>query len=196
MAYRLYIINNVSRVPDAVDATANTRQKAFIYEDGIDNEVDQNEVEEIAQWKNSDMPWFHLNKVHGGKKSISILSLKSIDGITFNKKVKKEGWVIDERDGGTENIFYINDRKELARYLIENDRRNDMHNFIDFIGSNIKKLRINNGLTQEHLAREINVYVRTLQRWEQGTTKPDINGLNKLISYFDIPYEDLINKEL
>lgn len=61
--------------------------------------------------------------------------------------------------------------------------------------SKIKELRIDKGLTQEELAKELNVSRQAISKWESGVL-PDVNNLVKISEYFDCSMDYLIsNKE-
>ena len=44
------------------------------------------------------------------------------------------------------------------------------------IGEKIKKLRLAKKMTQEMLARQLNVTVSAVSQWESGKTMPDLSG--------------------
>lgn len=48
------------------------------------------------------------------------------------------------------------------------------------VAENTKLYRINNGLSQEQLARQIGVSLNTVQRWEFGKTVPSPLAMVKL----------------
>ena len=61
------------------------------------------------------------------------------------------------------------------------------------IGSTIKKLRIARGITQEELAKNMNVTYQAVSKWENNTTTPDITILPKLAIYFGISMDTLFS---
>ena len=63
------------------------------------------------------------------------------------------------------------------------------------IGSFLKELRKEKGLTQEQLAEEFNVAARTVSRWENGYNLPDLSILVELAEYYDIDIRELIAGE-
>lgn len=195
MLYRLYIKHNEEPCADA--NAYMTKHEVYI------SDADSSEPSKdvgwryVAQWKGKvDFYWQRLSNNMAGNKEISIASLKLIKGIKFAKGFKKEGWLIKEEEKNSTSYSYITDRKVLIKYLIMNGRGNEVHNYIDYIGFNIQKLRARNKITQEQLAKDIGIGVRTLQRWEKDETQPDIVGLNKLLNYFNIKYEDLVNRPI
>ena len=60
------------------------------------------------------------------------------------------------------------------------------------IGSTIADLRRKRGLTQEQLAEKLGVTNRSISRWENGVTAPDISMLQDLSEYLDVPISKLI----
>lgn len=63
------------------------------------------------------------------------------------------------------------------------------------VSKNIKKLRTDNGLTQDALAEKINVTRQTVSSWENGRTQPDIEMLEILSQVFSVGIEELIYGE-
>ena len=56
----------------------------------------------------------------------------------------------------------------------------------------LKKRRIAKGLTQEELARELNVTQAAVTQWELGLTKPKIPLLIKLANVLACTVDDLL----
>ena len=63
------------------------------------------------------------------------------------------------------------------------------------IGSFIRELRKEQGITQEQLAEQFNVSARTISRWETGHNMPDISLLVEISEFFDISIPEIINGE-
>ena len=63
------------------------------------------------------------------------------------------------------------------------------------IGSFLKELRKEKGITQEEFAEKINVSGRTVSRWETGTNMPDISLLIEIAEFFDVSIPEIINGE-
>ena len=63
-------------------------------------------------------------------------------------------------------------------------------------GRNIKKLREQNGLTQQELAVRVDVAQVTVANWESGRRKPDINILIRIAKLFNVTLDELVMKEL
>lgn len=60
------------------------------------------------------------------------------------------------------------------------------------IGATIKKLRAENGMSQELLAEESGLSVRTIQRIEKGVSIPNGDTCRKLTAVFKIDIKDLL----
>ena len=60
------------------------------------------------------------------------------------------------------------------------------------IGTNLKKLRITKGITQEQLSAVMNVSCAAVSKWERGETYPDITLLQPLAFYFGVTIDELM----
>lgn len=63
------------------------------------------------------------------------------------------------------------------------------------IGSFLKQLRKEKGITQEQFAEKLNVSGRTVSRWETGSNMPDISLLVVIAEFFDVSIPEIINGE-
>ena len=63
------------------------------------------------------------------------------------------------------------------------------------IGSFLKELRNEKGLTQVQLAEQLNVSNRSVSRWETGSTLPDISILVELAEFYEIDIKEIIDGE-
>ena len=63
------------------------------------------------------------------------------------------------------------------------------------IGPFLKELRKEKGITQEGFAEVLNVFGRTVSRWETGSNMPDISLVVEIAEYFDVSIPELINGE-
>jgi len=63
------------------------------------------------------------------------------------------------------------------------------------IGAFLKELRNDNNLTQEQLAEKFGVSQRSVSRWENGNTMPDISILIELADYYEIDLREILNGE-
>lgn len=64
----------------------------------------------------------------------------------------------------------------------------------EFIGENIKKLRISNNKTQLDLANAINVCRVCISRYESGNEKLSTNNLCKIARYFNVSLDKIIRR--
>lgn len=60
------------------------------------------------------------------------------------------------------------------------------------LGDNIRKLRIESGLTQEQLALHLGVSFQAVSRWERNAAYPDIELLPELAEYFHVSLDELM----
>ncbi len=60
------------------------------------------------------------------------------------------------------------------------------------IGEFLKHLRKDKGLTQEQLAEEFGVSSRSVSRWENGNTMPDISIVIELADFYDVDIREII----
>lgn len=64
---------------------------------------------------------------------------------------------------------------------------------MDFqIGENIKRFRLDRGLTQEEVAAHLGVSFQSISKWERGDGYPDITMLPTLSNYFEISIDELL----
>lgn len=63
------------------------------------------------------------------------------------------------------------------------------------LGENIKNLRIKNGLSQEDLAKKLNVVRQTISKWEKGQSLPDAESLKTLAEVFSTDVSSLLGQE-
>lgn len=63
-------------------------------------------------------------------------------------------------------------------------------------GDNLKKARLEKGLTQEELAKMIGVAKSTLTGYERGNREPDVLKIKKLAKILDIDANTLIGIEI
>ena len=63
------------------------------------------------------------------------------------------------------------------------------------IGSFLKVLRKEKGLTQEQLAQHLHVSGRTVSRWETGSNMPDISLLIEIAEFYDVSIPEIVSGE-
>ena len=64
------------------------------------------------------------------------------------------------------------------------------------IGSFLKELRKEKGMTQEQLAEQLNISNRSVSRWETGSSLPDLSILIILAEYYDVEVREIIDGRL
>lgn len=63
------------------------------------------------------------------------------------------------------------------------------------IGTLLKELRNEKGLTQEQFAEIVNVSNRTISRWENGNNLPDLDILIQISDFYEIDLRKLLDGE-
>ena len=63
------------------------------------------------------------------------------------------------------------------------------------IGTFLKDLRKEKGLTQEQLAETLNVSRRTVSRWETGSNMPDLDLLMEIADLYAVDLREMLNGE-
>lgn len=63
------------------------------------------------------------------------------------------------------------------------------------IGTFIKMLRKQKGLTQEQIAEKFNVSSRTVSRWENGNNMPDLDILIEISDFYEVDLRELLDGE-
>lgn len=61
-------------------------------------------------------------------------------------------------------------------------------------GKRLKELRIEKGFSQRELGKIFNVCNQTISFWETGSREPDLDTLVKIVKFFDVTYEDLLEE--
>jgi len=63
------------------------------------------------------------------------------------------------------------------------------------VGSFLKELRKEKGVTQEQFAEILGISGRTVSRWETGSNMPDISLLVEIAEFFEVSIPEIINGE-
>lgn len=63
------------------------------------------------------------------------------------------------------------------------------------IGSFLKELRKEKGVTQEQLAENFGVSGRTVSRWETGSNMPDLDILIQIADYYGVEIREILDGE-
>ena len=66
----------------------------------------------------------------------------------------------------------------------------------NILGDNIARLRKEKGMTQEDLARELNISYQAVSKWETGVSSPDISNIKLLAQFFGVSIDMLFGLEL
>ena len=81
--------------------------------------------------------------------------------------------------------LYDNHQEEEGKLMIDQVR----------IGSFLKSLRKEKGKTQEEIAEMFGVSSRSVSRWENGNTMPDLGILVELADYYDVDIREIVDGE-
>lgn len=63
------------------------------------------------------------------------------------------------------------------------------------IGNRIKKIRKENNMSQENMAKELNLKRQTISSYERGVSTPDIYTLMKISDIFHISLDELTGRK-
>lgn len=63
------------------------------------------------------------------------------------------------------------------------------------MGSFMKELRKEKGMTQEQFAEEMGVSNRTVSRWETGSNTPDLDILIEISEFYDVDLREILDGE-
>lgn len=55
----------------------------------------------------------------------------------------------------------------------------------------LKAARVNQGLTQKEVAKELNVSTKTICFWEKGIRMPKVIYIDKLCDLYKVSYDDI-----
>lgn len=73
--------------------------------------------------------------------------------------------------------------------------RKEHNEVYDFDGKFLQEVRVNNGYTQQELAKRMNISLQTLVKWENGYSRPRLLETYELAKLFDISMEKFIYKK-
>lgn len=60
------------------------------------------------------------------------------------------------------------------------------------LGNHIYNLRVAKGFTQREIAEKLSISDKAISKWENGSSKPSVNNLQRLAELFDITLEELL----
>jgi len=63
------------------------------------------------------------------------------------------------------------------------------------MGTRLRELRKSRKLTQEELAKELEVHQMTISQWERDAREPDIKTLKKIAEFFGVTVGYLVGAE-
>ena len=63
------------------------------------------------------------------------------------------------------------------------------------LGENIRRLRIENNMTQRELAWHLRVSCQAVSKWERGCSYPDLDLLLPIARLFSVSLDDLFGRE-
>ena len=63
-------------------------------------------------------------------------------------------------------------------------------------GENLINLRKQKGWSQDDLADNLNLSRQAISKWENGTSKPDIDNIKKISKVFSVTIDDLLNNDV
>lgn len=63
-------------------------------------------------------------------------------------------------------------------------------------GENLISLRKQMGWSQDDLANNLNLSRQAISKWENDTSKPDIDNVKKISKIFSVTIDDLLNNEV
>ncbi len=66
---------------------------------------------------------------------------------------------------------------------------------MDYIGKVILKLRKKNYMTQDDLAKKLNVTYQAVSKWENGISIPDFNTIILLSKIFDVSIYEFVEEK-
>lgn len=59
----------------------------------------------------------------------------------------------------------------------------------------LKVMRIERGITQEQLAKKLNISLKTISHWETGYTEPSVSQLISLADIYSVSLDELVGRE-
>ncbi|MDE5984439.1 MAG: helix-turn-helix domain-containing protein [Eubacterium sp.] len=61
---------------------------------------------------------------------------------------------------------------------------------------NIRNLRKEKGLSQEHLAEKLGVTRQTISKWENGAAMPNLKKLTEIADFFNVSMDTILGMEI
>jgi len=85
--------------------------------------------------------------------------------------------------------------KRVSADLPEVKNYNRRKNMNVYFGENLRRLRMERGMTQEGLGDHLGISFQSVSKWERGETLPDIEMLSCIAAFFDVTTDSLIGME-
>ncbi|WP_040471685.1 helix-turn-helix domain-containing protein [Lentilactobacillus kisonensis] len=63
---------------------------------------------------------------------------------------------------------------------------------MDFVSSQLKSVRVSNGLSQNEVAAALRISRQSVSKWENGRTYPDIDNLILLSDLYETSVDNLV----
>ena len=64
------------------------------------------------------------------------------------------------------------------------------------IGNNLKKIRESKNMSQEYVAKALNISRQSISKWENDRVCPDINNLKSLSMLYKVSIDELVGKSI
>ncbi len=62
-------------------------------------------------------------------------------------------------------------------------------------GKRLKELRLEKGLSQKNLGKNLNLSHQTISFWENGSREPDLDDLLKIAKFFEVSIDYLLDEK-
>ena len=59
----------------------------------------------------------------------------------------------------------------------------------------LKTMRVERGITQENLAKKLNISLKTISHWETGYTEPSITQLIAIADIYSVSLDELVGRD-
>lgn len=63
----------------------------------------------------------------------------------------------------------------------------------NYICKNLKKLRLNKGITQEQIAKELKIHRTTYTKGETGKSEPSISDIIRIVNYYNVDFNTIFD---
>ena len=64
---------------------------------------------------------------------------------------------------------------------------------LKIFGENLKRLRVEKGISQEDMAKKIKIHANHLSRYERGLSAPSIEVVEKMAKLLDVSIDELVS---